>query len=103
MKIKTPVLLLCIAFFAAFTAKAANVIEINKSAQHTFVQPTIQLKSINGDPKLCEPFYRYLATCGWFRVVNGQADYTEFQKGFDAMNSGMSGKVVLDWTTKKED
>ncbi len=88
MKIKTPVLLLCIAFFAAFTAKAANVIEINKSAQHTFVQPTIQLKSINGDPKLCEPFYRYLATCGWFRVVKGQADY-------DLEFTGGDGKIVM--------
>ena len=27
----------------------------------------------------------------------------EFEKGFEAMNSGMSGKVILDWTTKKED
>ena len=24
--------------------------------------------------------------------------HTDFEKGFAAMNSGMSGKVVLDWT-----
>ena len=24
--------------------------------------------------------------------------YTQFQEGFDAMNSGKSGKVILDWT-----
>ena len=34
-------------------------------------------------------------------VITHRYHYTEFQKGFDAMKSGMSGKVVLDWTTKK--
>ena len=29
------------------------------------------------------------------------AGYTEFEKGFEAMHSGKSGKVILDWTTKK--
>ena len=36
-------------------------------------------------------------------VITHRFHYTDFQKGFDAMNSGMSGKVVLDWTAKKED
>ena len=35
-------------------------------------------------------------------VITHRFHYTEFEKGFEAMNSGMSGKVVLDWTTKKE-
>ncbi len=35
-------------------------------------------------------------------VITHRFHYTEFEKGFAAMNSGMSGKVVLDWT-KKED
>ncbi len=35
------------------------------------------------------------------KVITHRFHYTEFQKGFDAMNSGKSGKVVLDWTTKK--
>ena len=32
------------------------------------------------------------------KVITHRFHYTEFQKGFDAMISGMSGKVVLDWT-----
>ena len=36
-------------------------------------------------------------------VITHRYHYTDFQKGFDAMMSGLSGKVVLDWTTKKED
>jgi threonine 3-dehydrogenase len=31
-------------------------------------------------------------------VITGRFHYTEFQKGFDAMMSGQSGKVVLDWS-----
>lgn len=35
-------------------------------------------------------------------VITHRFHYTEFEKGFEAMNSGMSGKVVLDWTKKGE-
>ena len=35
-------------------------------------------------------------------VITHRFHYTEFEKGFEAMNSGMSGKVVLDWTKKEE-
>lgn len=31
-------------------------------------------------------------------VITHRFHYTEFEKGFAAMNSGKSGKVVLDWT-----
>ena len=31
-------------------------------------------------------------------VITHRFHYTDFQKGFDAMMSGNSGKVVLDWT-----
>lgn len=31
-------------------------------------------------------------------VITHRFHYTDFQKGFDAMMSGQSGKVVLDWT-----
>lgn len=34
-------------------------------------------------------------------LVTHRFHYTDFQKGFDAMKSGKSGKVILDWTTKK--
>lgn len=60
---------------AALTA-APQPIEITKSARRTFAPPTLQIVGINGDPEVCEPFYRYLATCGWFKVVKGEADYT---------------------------
>ena len=31
-------------------------------------------------------------------VITHRYHYTQFQEGFDAMNSGKSGKVILDWT-----
>ena len=31
-------------------------------------------------------------------VITHRFRYTEFEKGFEAMNSGQSGKVILDWT-----
>ena len=33
-------------------------------------------------------------------IITHRFHYTEFEKGFAAMNSGESGKVVLDWTKK---
>ena len=30
-------------------------------------------------------------------VITHRFHYTEFEKGFEAMPSGLSGKVVLDW------
>ena len=34
-------------------------------------------------------------------IITHRFHYTDFQNGFDAMKSGNSGKVILDWTTKK--
>ena len=31
-------------------------------------------------------------------IITHRFHYTEFEKGFEAMNSGHSGKVILDWT-----
>jgi threonine 3-dehydrogenase len=31
------------------------------------------------------------------RVITHRFDYSEFEKGFEAMQSGLSGKVVLNW------
>jgi threonine 3-dehydrogenase len=33
-------------------------------------------------------------------IITHRFHYTEFEKGFEAMISGKSGKVVLDWTKK---
>jgi threonine 3-dehydrogenase len=30
-------------------------------------------------------------------VITHRFHYTEFEKGFEAMRSGVSGKVILDW------
>jgi len=35
------------------------------------------------------------------KIITHRYDYTDFQKGFDAMCSGQSGKVILDWTSIK--
>ncbi len=32
-------------------------------------------------------------------IITHRIDITEYEKGFEAMNSGKSGKVILDWTT----
>lgn len=71
------------AIFFAGSLLQAEPIEISKSAQRTFVQPTLQIRQINGDKEFCDPFYRYLVTCGWFRVVNGNADYNLIVNGGD--------------------
>ncbi len=34
-------------------------------------------------------------------IITHRYHYTEFEKGFEAMISGKSGKVILDWTEKK--
>ncbi len=34
-------------------------------------------------------------------VITHKFHYTEFEKGFEAMHSGKSGKVILDWTKKE--
>ncbi len=31
-------------------------------------------------------------------MITHRFNYRDFDKGFEAMNSGRSGKVVLDWT-----
>lgn len=36
-------------------------------------------------------------------VITHRFPYTDFEKGFEAMNSGKSGKVILDWTKNKEE
>jgi threonine 3-dehydrogenase len=31
-------------------------------------------------------------------IITHRYDYTDFEKGFEAMKSGLSGKVILNWT-----
>ena len=54
--------------------------------------------------KMYETWYKMVAMIesglDLMPMVTHRFHYTEFEKGFDAMNSGMSGKVVLDWRTR---
>ena len=75
---KRTVLLICALLLGSsvMIGAAEQPIQIVKNSQNTYVQQTLKIEQLSGDKAFCEPFYRYLATCGWFRVVNGQADYT---------------------------
>ena len=88
----------CLFFGVAAPTIQGEPIEISKSAQRTFAPPTLHISQLRGDKEFCEPFYRYLATCGWFRVVNGQADYTLNVEGGDgriAMQLNFGSNPVL--------
>ncbi|MCI8632839.1 MAG: L-threonine 3-dehydrogenase [Lachnospiraceae bacterium] len=37
------------------------------------------------------------------KVLTHEFDFKDFQKGFDVMNTGKSGKVVLDWTSAHQE
>jgi threonine 3-dehydrogenase len=54
--------------------------------------------------KMYETWYKVtmLINCGLDiePVITHRFHYTEFEKGFEVMNSGMSGKVILDWQEK---
>ena len=58
-------------------AVQAAPIEISKSAQRTFVQPTLQIRNMKGNKAFCDPFYRYLVTCGWFSICGASYTYGE--------------------------
>jgi len=88
----------CLLALAGLGLPAAEVIEISKSSQRTFAAPTLSIRNLEGDKAFCEPFYRYLATCGWFRVVKGQSDYVLDVKGGDgsiAMQLSFGSNPVL--------
>jgi threonine 3-dehydrogenase len=35
------------------------------------------------------------------KIITHRYHYTDFQKGFDVMRSGQSGKVILTWEDEK--
>jgi len=61
----------------------------------------LTIKAIYGR-EMFETWYKMLAMLGSGLDVSGiithRFGYTDFQQGFDAMRSGQSGKVVLDWS-----
>jgi len=64
----------------------------------------LQLKGIYGR-EMFETWYKMQAMIkaglDVTPIITHRYHYTEFEKGFEAMISGTSGKVVLDWTEKK--
>ncbi|HAU22248.1 MAG TPA: L-threonine 3-dehydrogenase, partial [Erythrobacter sp.] len=61
----------------------------------------LTIKTIYGR-EMFETWYKMLAMLGSgldvSKMITHRFDYTDFQQGFDAMRSGKSGKVVLDWS-----
>lgn len=57
--------------------------------------------------KMFETWYKMMAMLNSGlnidKIITHKFDFREFQKGFDVMNTGQSGKVVLDWTTAGKD
>ena len=64
----------------------------------------LDLQGIYGR-KMYETWYKMIAMVegglDMHPMITHRFHYTEFEKGFEAMNSGRSGKVVLDWTEKR--
>jgi len=61
----------------------------------------LHLKGIYGR-EMCETWYKMIALVqsgmDISPVITHRFHYTDFAKGFEAMISGQSGKVVLDWS-----
>ena len=52
-------------------------------------------------PRVCYAFYPVRRVEGGLDltpIITHRFRFTDFEKGFEAMNTGKSGKVVLDWT-----
>lgn len=76
--------------------KSDTVVPWNK-----IVLNCLQLKGIYGR-EMFETWYKMMAMLNSGlnigKIITHQFDFTDFQKGFDVMDSGQCGKVVLDWT-----
>lgn len=63
---------------------------------------SLNIKGIYGR-KMFETWYKMMAMLNSGLKIDGiithQFDYRDFEQGFGVMNSGNSGKVVLDWST----
>lgn len=61
----------------------------------------LEIKGIYGR-EMFETWYKMMAMLksglNIDKIITHKFDFREFQKGFDIMNSGQCGKVVLDWT-----
>ena len=66
----------------------------------------LEIKGIYGR-EMFETWYKMMAMLNSGlnieKIITHKFDFRDFQEGFDIMNSGKSGKVVLDWTTIGKD
>ncbi len=66
---------------------------------------SLNLKGIYGR-EMFETWYKMMAMIqsglDLTPVITHRLDFRQFEEGFEAMNSGKSGKVVLDWSTARE-
>ncbi len=66
----------------------------------------LEIKGIYGR-QMFETWYKMMAMLNSGlnidKILTHKFDFKDFQKGFDIMNSGMCGKVVLDWTHADEE
>lgn len=64
----------------------------------------LQIKGVYGR-EMFETWYKMMAMLNSGleieKILTHKFDFRDFQKGFDVMNTGQCGKVVLDWTTEK--
>ena len=65
----------------------------------------LEIKGIYGR-EIFETWYKMMAMLNSGlvidKIITHKFDFRDFQKGFDIMNSGMCGKVVLDWTAAQD-
>jgi len=68
---------------------------------HEVIFKGLQIQGIYGR-KMFETWYKMIAMVeaglDLAPIITHRYDVDDFQKGFDAMRSGKSGKVILDWT-----
>lgn len=66
----------------------------------------LEIKGIYGR-QIFETWYKMMAMLNSGlnieKIITHKFDFKDFQKGFDIMNSGQCGKVVLDWTHADEE
>ncbi len=57
--------------------------------------------------KMFETWYKMIAMVqsglDLTKLITHRVDFRDFQQGFDAMGSKQSGKVIIDWTTAREE
>ena len=90
---------------AVVTTMITNIITTMSMNMNTIITKGLTLQGIYGRKMDNWHQMSYMVQGGLdlSPVITHRFHYTDFEKGFEAMNSGMSGKVVLDWTAKKED